>query len=153
MAKNNHHYFSLHFISSTFFFVSFLFTTELSASTESFQEWYIKGMEERAHGNFLSSENFFKKATENNPKNPAVWHMLGLSQAYNKKYSAALESLKKASYYSPKDIDIKLDIILILAWSQDYDQATEELNNILRQKPYCAEAHFLKGRIYYYRGI
>jgi tetratricopeptide (TPR) repeat protein len=66
----------------------------------------------------------------------------------NKDVSGSVQWLKKAIELNPKDPRAHLKLAKMMLFAKEYKIAIDEVNTVLRQDVYNAEAYFLKGMVY-----
>jgi tetratricopeptide (TPR) repeat protein len=107
-----------------------------------------KGFSFSINGQDQKALQYFKKATENDPKSTTAWYGLGYCYAGKNSHNDAIEAYKQAIRTDPKNEISHFHLGNYYHKIDRYDEAIESYKTVVRMNPDFEAAYFNLGIIY-----
>jgi len=123
-------------------------TAELEKQPDNAALFFKRGAALSGIGEDSLALDDFKKAVKLDSTKAEYFSAIGQLMFEHKDISGSVEWFRKAIAINPKDPVAHLKFAKMLVFTNDNQKAFTEINIVLRQNPYNAEAYFLKGLTY-----
>lgn len=112
-------------------------------------EWYSKGIDEGAKGNFKKAIKYYKKALRLDSKFAFAWDNIGLSYRKMEKYDDAIKAYKESLKIDPKGITPLQNLAVVYLHTKEYDKAIDAYERLAKVDENNPEVFYGIGLVHY----
>jgi len=128
-------------------------TSDAVQTESAFRRVYEEGQRALGENRLADAERAFRRVLAMDPQNAGAYANLGVIAMRRKQWAIALRNLEQSGRLAPGVPGVRLNIGLTYYAQGEYKAASSAFESVIRDDPASAQAHYLLGMCYFFRGL